>query len=108
MQMIHHGLKLEQARDMLFDAPIKNAWFVVHKESGRTVMSIDAPADRAEVIIAELSRIRDWGHTDEWEGDVGLAAFAARYIGEVELPSYDDEGADDDVGWEDDIPYRTQ
>lgn len=108
MQVTYRGLALEQARDMIFDTLVADHWFVAHKGSGRTVLIIEASADRAQAITTELSNLRDWEHTDEWEDDVGLAVFAARYPAEVELPSYDDDAADDDVFWDEiegDVPY---
>lgn len=101
MQVTYRGLALEQACDMIFDTLVPDYWFVAHKGSGRTVLIIEASSDKAQNITTELSNLRDWEHTDEWEDDVGLAVFVAKYPGEVELPSYDDDRADDDVFWDD-------
>ena len=99
MQVTYRGLGLEQARDMIFDTLVNNHWYALHKGSGRTVAILTTTAARAAEITSELSRLRDWERTEDWEGDVGLAHFAARYPGEVELPGYDD--------WEGDVPYST-
>jgi hypothetical protein len=109
MQVTFSGLALEQARDIVFDTLMPDYWFVQHKGTGKTVVMVHAPAQRAEAIATELSNLRDWQAVDDWsEHDADLVAFAASHLAEVELPEYDD-GTQDSVSWPDDfdqvVPY---
>lgn len=110
MQVTFRGLALEQARDLVFDTKAPNYWFVRHKGTGKTVLMVLAPAERAEAIATELSNLRDWQAIDDWsENDADMLAFAVRHKAVVELPEYDD-GTRDSGSWPDDFdqvaPYR--
>lgn len=102
MQVTYRGLALEQMRDRLFDTLVRDTWYVLHQGSGRTVMTLTCAARRAEEITTALARLRDWKNISEWEGDVGLAAFVARYPGEAQLPR---PVAGISQAWDDDVPY---
>lgn len=109
MQVTFRGLALEQGRDIMFDTLVPNYWFVRHTGTGRAVLSVLAPAERAQAIATELSNLRDWQAVDDWsEDDADLVAFASRHLAEVELPEYDD-GAEDSIIWPEDldqiVPY---
>lgn len=99
MQVSFRGLAIEQARDHVFDTPVPDYWWVIHKGSGRTVISVTALRHRAVEITTELSRLRDWDATNDWEGDEALSRFVTRYPGEVEMPRTSN-GEDD---WDGDI-----
>lgn len=105
MQVTYRGLALEEAHDTLFGTPVPNTWWVIHKGTGRTLISITADWQRAEKITTELAALRDWSAVDDWEEDE-LFRFAGRYLIEVEAPRYinDPSEWDDDVRYGDDLP----
>ena len=77
MQVTYRGLALEQAYDIMFGTLVPNYWWVIHKGTGRTVISIAGPWQSAEKITTELAALHDWSAVDAWdEGEV--ARFAGR------------------------------
>ena len=83
MQVTFRGLALEQARDLVFDTKVPNYGFVRHKGTGKTVLMVLAPAERA--VATELSNMRDWQAVDGWSSlplltKLGEVASACRPI----------------------------
>ena len=103
--MAYAGLVVKPGYDIALDVVVEDFWFVLHRASGCTVLTVTGSEDQAFDIATDLARVRDWAAIvpGAWEADIGLAVIVAKLGGGLaQLASYD---YDSEFDWDDVIPY---